>query len=356
MQLELQQRGRASMDFLAAFGGVIGASRRAISTELAEAGLVPGALADDFDARLAQFEAALAAAPTTSRYVVLRDWMASHHGPIAMEAFDEMRPAIEPALQALQQRGPTTLERAAADPTPDYARGIAFHRTATWDGHDYMGFVHGELIHRKIVARNFGGDIYAQRRGMLDELRRDHYPRILELGTSSGNLTVALSQRFPQAAITGLDMSLRMLEQAQRVGNELGQAWRLVQRAAEATGFEAASFDLVAAYSFGHEMPERALRRILRESWRVLAPGGELIIGDVLPFSAQDKLAQCWAQFEAVHGGEPYWREFCSLDMAAVATEEGFVAARYFAHGERRFPFVLHALKPVAIGGAEAPR
>lgn len=355
MQLELQQRGRASMDFLAAFGGVLGATRQAIGTELGEAGLVPDALADDFDARLVQFDAALAAAPTASRYVALRDWMARHHGPIAMEAFDELRPAIEPVLRALQ-RGATTLERAAADPTPGYARGVAFHSTATWDGHDYMGFVHGELIHRMIVARNFGGDIYAQRSGMLDELRRDHYPRILELGTSSGNLTVALSQRFPKAAITGLDMSLRMLEQAQRVGNELGQAWRLVQRAAEVTGFEAASFDLVAAYSFGHEMPEYALRQILREARRVLTPGGELIIGDVLPFSAQDKLAQCWAQFEAVHGGEPYWREFCSLDMAAVATEEGFVEARYFAHGERRFPFVLHALKPAATVAADTPR
>ncbi len=356
MQADLQQRGRASMDFLAAFGGVLGATRRAIGTELAEVGIVPEALADDFDTRLAQFEAALVAAPTAARYFALRDWMSSHHGPIAMEAFEELRPSIEPALQALQQRGPTTLERAAADPTPDYARGVAFHGTATWDGHDYMGFVHGELIHRRMVARNFGGDIYAQRRGMLGELQRDQYPRILELGTSSGNLTVALSRQFPKATITGLDMSLRMLEQAQRVGNELGQAWRLVQRTAEATGFEAASFELVAAYSFGHEMPERALRQILREAWRVLTPGGELIIGDVLPFSSQDKLAQCWAQFEAVHGGEPYWRDFCSLDMAAVATEEGFAEARYFAQGERRFPFVLHALKPVATGAAAGPR
>ena len=345
MQVELKQRGRASIDFVAALGGALRASRLQVSSEISAAGVRNESLPADFDARMAAFEYAVSVAPTHARYAGLRDWLGLHHGPIAMEAFDEVREALVPALEALRSRGPCTLTLATEDPTPDYMRSVAFHGTGTWDGHDHMGFIHGEFVHRRLVARNFGGDIYAQRRQVLAELQHGPYTRILELGTSSGNLTVALSQQFPDAAITGIDVSRRMLEQAQRVGNELGYAWRLLQRRAEQTGLPAESFDLVAAYSLAHELPQTVTRQMLRESLRVLRPGGEFILGDVVPFSAQDRLTQCWAQLEALHGGEPYWREFCSLDMASVAREEGFAEARYFSRGEQSFPHILLARK-----------
>ena len=73
MQPDLQQRGRASIDFLAALGGALHATKRAVGAELATAGLDNERLADDFDARFAQFQSALAQAPTTPRYVAIRE-------------------------------------------------------------------------------------------------------------------------------------------------------------------------------------------------------------------------------------------------------------------------------------------
>ncbi len=351
MEIALRQRGRASVDFLSALGRVTSREKQAVSRELQGRGFALHEPAETIGDRSARFARAVAATPSFDSFRALREWSAERHGPIAMEAFDEVRTEFAPALDRLRV-GPTTLEATLGDQVPDYYRGVAFHRTATWDGHDYMGVVHGEIVHRRMVGRNFGGDIYQQRRSALQELLHTSYGDILELGTSSGNFTVALSEQFPDARITGVDLSRRMLEQAQRLGNERGASWRLFQRAAESTGFPDQSFDLVAAYSLGHEVPETCMRQILTEALRILRPGGEFLMGDVIPYAAQDPLTQCWADFDAQTGGEPYWREFCQLDLARVAREQGFATARYdFARGPRRFPYVLHAVKAdTAVG------
>jgi SAM-dependent methyltransferase len=347
MHLALKQRGRASVDFVAAVGGAIGSARRQVTAALERAGVTADTLPRPWDARVAQFESALQSCSPHAAFAALREWTGRNHGAIAIEAFEEIRSEAG-ALLARFDHGSTTLELAAApeDVGPDYWRDVAFHRTGAWDGHEFMGAIHGEIVHRRLVARNFGGDIYAQRRGMLDELSQPSYARILELGTSSGNLTVALSQRFPDSEISGVDLSRRMLEHARRVGNAQGFSWRLYQRPAERSGFADGSFDLVTAYALGHEVPAATMEQILREAWRVLCPGGELLLGDVVPFAAQDALTQCWADHDARRGGEPWWRDYSSMDLAGLAGRIGFESVRYtFAKSERRFPYILHAHK-----------
>jgi SAM-dependent methyltransferase len=230
---------------------------------------------------------------------------------------------------------------------PAYADAAWIHRTSGgWDGHDYQGFVHGELIHREYVARTYPGDIFKQRRQILSVLSRRDPARIFEIGSSSGHYTLQLAAEFPKAEIWGCDPSPRMLEQAQRVANERGFAWRLFVGSGEATGLPAESVDLVTSYIVLHEIPAAAARAQLREAFRLLRPGGELLFTDVTRYAVLDKRAVRWAEYNAVHGGEPFWREAASLELGAAAREAGFAEVRSEGLGGAPYPWFVYGRKP----------
>lgn len=102
--------------------------------------------------------------------------------------------------------------------------------------------------------------------------------RILDVATGTGDLAVDLARGIPGAAITGVDLSEKMLAVARRKVEARGLAARidLRQGDAEHLGFDAASFDAVTVAfgvrNFGD------LDAGLRELARVLRPGGRVFI------------------------------------------------------------------------------
>ncbi|NIJ08547.1 SAM-dependent methyltransferase [Sphingomonas vulcanisoli] len=343
----LLQSGRSRLDFMVSASRGLGRLHGAVRQQVDALGIAPDDLPDDLDARDAFLCDQLAGSDAFHAADALQGYLGKEHGRVARDAFNEIAPAVLPELEALEAKGPATL---TVDPDlvmPDYFDGVDFHSTlGGWDRHEQQGYIHGEIVHRLMVAKVFPlGDMFAQRRAVLKELPRQDYRDILELGTSSGHFTVALQQTFPDAHITGIDLAAPMLRQALRVANEAGWAWTLKQMAAEKLAFADDSFDLVTAYSFLHEMPESAIRAIYREALRVLRPGGSLLIADITPYAVQDKMTMWRADRSATHGGEPWWRESAMLDWAAIAREEGFADATGRGIAPKNFPWLVEASK-----------
>jgi len=347
MDYTLRQRGRACVDFLVDLGIEASHLENKADAYAESANLTSAQLPENLDELQAQVQPVMQDCLDFRVFRVVREWQLDQHGLIAMDAFDEIRPDIEGAMKALQE-GPTRIQYARNLTAPDYWDGYEFHRSAGgWDGHDYMGFVHGEIIHRKMVGSHLADVIMGQRRATAKMSPVENPEKILDMGCGSAQYTLGLAEAYPDAEIWGCDLSPRQLEEAQRRANEKGLTWHLVEAAAEDTGLEGNQFDLVTSYAVFHEFPSSIARKVLQETLRLLKPGGVTLVGDVKAYHAHDDYNRWKADFlNQIHGGDPFWREYATTDLAAMAMEVGLSAAEWFGVGENQYPFVLIAKKP----------
>ncbi|MAI91267.1 class I SAM-dependent methyltransferase [Ponticaulis sp.] len=346
LHARLRQRGRASVDFLANMGFGMSDMRNSVEEEIKRIVPDPDALPDDLDQRDARMQQSLGASTAYRASQAVGEWMATHHGLTAKHAFEEVRDEIEPVLKKFEEGG-STVEASPDMEAPAYWDGVDFHRTAGgWEEHEYQGYIHADIVHTRLVAKSFPGGIWSQRLMVAGLAPKDHYDKIIDLGCSTGHFTRALQETYPDAEITGVDLSLKTIQQAQRLGNANGWSWKLYQRPAEDTGFEAESFDLAGSYILLHEIPAHTIKQLFKEAFRLLKPGGDMIMSDVTRYSDLDKLAVWRADAGAKYGGEPHWRESASLDLAEIAREAGFVDVTAQSYPPFNYPHVVQGRKP----------
>lgn len=114
-------------------------------------------------------------------------------------------------------------------------------------------------------------------------------PRVLELGCGTGALAERVIAAVPGCRLTGIDLAPRMVEAARvRLGNRaevlLGDAERLP--------FRDGSFDIAYCNDSFHHYPDPS--RAAFQAWRVLAPGGALVIGDTWQPAPARALMNAW--------------------------------------------------------------
>ena len=102
---------------------------------------------------------------------------------------------------------------------------------------------------------------------------------IVDLGTGPGILSIELHKLLPQAKIIGVDLSDDMLEIARKNADEARMSnYETRLGRAEELPIESNSVNLVVTQSSFHEWEDQ--RKGLSEIFRILRPGGSLILKD----------------------------------------------------------------------------
>lgn len=146
---------------------------------------------------------------------------------------------------------------------------------------------------------------------------------ILDLGCSVGMSTFALQATYPQARVTGLDLSPYFLAVARYRAQHRSAQINWVHAAAESTNLPDASFDLVSTCLMCHELPRTATEEIFREARRLLRPGGHLAIMDMNPHSEVHAKMPPYI-LTLLKSTEPYLDDYFSFDIEQAIAGAGF--------------------------------
>lgn len=103
---------------------------------------------------------------------------------------------------------------------------------------------------------------------------------VIDLGCGTGTLTICLKQQYPGARVIGLDADPAILDFARAKADVAGIDVEFINSNATDIPLPAGSVDRIISSLFFHHLLPDTKKRVLSESLRVLAPGGELHISD----------------------------------------------------------------------------
>jgi SAM-dependent methyltransferase len=235
---------------------------------------------------------------------------------------------------------------------PDFQ--MPAYQTAV-DIHCMPGGYHSEFRDNDIAAGAiYDRGTYVYGRGWLGPMNDDmgqsiihyylkpHYPdwqpsKILDMGCSVGHSTLPYVDAYPNAEVYAIDVSAPMLRYGHVRAEALGKRVHFVQENAESTHFPEGSFDLVVSHILLHEIPPFAIRNMMRESYRLLAPGGMMVHVEAPLYRHMDMYSAFLYDWQTANNNEPFWSAMRELDVMAIAIAAGFnpdkVSERFVPNG-----------------------
>ncbi|MFT3967033.1 MAG: class I SAM-dependent methyltransferase [Sphingobium sp.] len=151
--------------------------------------------------------------------------------------------------------------------------------------------------------------------------------KILEIGGTVGHSSLPIAQAWPDADMTIVDIGAPVLRYGLARAKSLGvDNVRFVQASGEdLSRFPDASFDWIQTTMFLHELSNSALDNILRETRRLLKPGGIVLHVEQPQYTPEMPLfEQVMRDWDAFYNNEPFWSRMHELDLDQHMVDAGF--------------------------------
>ena len=247
-----------------------------------------------------------------------------------------------------------TLRLNPAFETPRYHRHVDIH---CMPGGYHTEFAPDDVANGAVYDRA----VYLYAMGRMGPLNSDigdttaayvkqHFPdlqprRILDMGCTVGHSTTPYVDAWPEAEVYAIDVGAPVLRYAHARAESLGKRVHFSQQNAERTDFADGFFDLIVSHILVHETSHTAIREIMREAKRLLAPGGVIVHAETPPYRALEPFDAFMLDWDTRNNNEPYWGASHEIDPKAIAAETGFDPDQAF-----------EGMQPSAFDEAEARR
>jgi ubiquinone/menaquinone biosynthesis C-methylase UbiE len=218
----------------------------------------------------------------------------------------------------------------------DMARYPAYYRrNFHWQTDGYLS-EHSAALYDLGVEILFRGTADIMRRQIIppiSEFLRDQSPgsvRLLDIACGTGRTLKQLAVAHPQVRYHGVDLSPFYIQAARRLLADVREVSLLCENA-ESLPYVDHHFDVITSVHLFHELPRNARRRVLDEAYRVLRPGGLLVIEDSIQPSDSPELITVLGGF-AKNFHEPFFDSYLKDDLAELARERGFEVTSQETH------------------------
>ncbi|WP_084668911.1 class I SAM-dependent methyltransferase [Spirulina major] len=156
--------------------------------------------------------------------------------------------------------------------------------------------------------------------------------KILDVACGTGYTLQALRATFPQAALYGVDLSPAYLRKANQIlSAQPGELPQLIQAPAEALPYQDNYVHGLTSVFLFHELPGAVRQAAIAEMFRVLKPGGTVVLCDSVQMMDIEGFGPMLENFPALFH-EPYYRHYCQDDLVAHLEQVGFTNVTTTTH------------------------